>query len=184
MSNDLLNNLIGDIEKKLDSSAVNPEIENTWEVFYLWDWVAKVSWLQNVAYNELIEFDSWAVWVALNLEEHFVWVVILSWFTSIKEWEKVKSTWKSLEVPVWEWMIWRVVDALWHPVDGLWEIKSTEMYPIERVATWVMDRKSVHEPMETWIKAIDALVQFEDDKESLLFEIDKLEKLKLLLMQF
>ena len=158
MSNDLLNNLIGDIEKKLDSADVNPEIENTWEVFYLWDWVAKVSWLKNVAYNELIEFDSWAVWVALNLEEHFVWVVVLSWFTSIKEWEKVKSTWKSLEVPVWEWMVWRVVDALWNPIDWLWEIKSSERYPIERVATWVMDRKSVHEPMETWIKAIDALV--------------------------
>jgi len=158
MSNDLLNNLIGDIEKKLDSSAVNPEIENTWEVFYLWDGVAKISGLKNVAYNELVEFDSWAIWVALNLEEHFVWIVILSWFTSIKEWEKVKSTWRSLEVPVWEWMIWRVVDALWNPVDGLWEIKNTEMYPIERVATWVMDRKSVHEPMETWLKAIDALV--------------------------
>ena len=158
MSNDLLNNLIGDIEKKLDSSDVNPEIENTWEVFYLWDGIAKVSWLKNVAYNELVEFDSGAVWFALNLEEYFVWVVILSWFTWIKEWEKVKTTWKTLEVPVWDWLIWRVVDALWNPIDWLWEVKSSENYPIERVATWVMDRKSVHEPMETWIKAIDALV--------------------------
>ena len=158
MANDLLNNIISEVEKKLDSSTVNPEVENVWEVFYLWDGVAKVSGLRNVAYNELVEFESWAVWVALNLEEHFVWVVILSGFRTIKEWEKAKATARTLEVPVWKEMIGRVVDALWNPIDGLGKIKSKESYPIERVATWVMDRKSVHEPMETWIKAIDALV--------------------------
>jgi F-type H+-transporting ATPase subunit alpha len=158
MSNDLLNNIISEVEKKLDSAAVNPEVENVWEVFYVWDGVAKVSGLRNVAYNELVEFESGAVWVALNLEEHFVWVVILSGFTSLKEWEKAKATARTLEVPVWKEMIGRVVDALGAPIDGLGEIKSTERYPIERVATGVMDRKSVHEPMETGIKAIDALV--------------------------
>ena len=158
MANDLLNNIISEVEKKLDSSTVNPEVENVWEVFYLWDGVAKVSGLRNVAYNELVEFESGAVWVALNLEEHFVWVVILSGFRTIKEWEKAKATARTLEVPVWKEMIGRVVDALWNPIDGLGKIKSKESYPIERVATWVMDRKSVHEPMETWIKAIDALV--------------------------
>lgn len=155
---DLLNNIISDLENKIDSVWVNPEIENVWEVFYLWDWVAKVSWLSGVAYNELVDFESGWVWIALNLEEHFVWVVVLSWFNSIKEWEKVKSSGKTLEVPVWEWLIWRVVDSLWKPIDWLWEIKNSGFYPIERVATWVMDRKSVHEPMQTWIKAIDALV--------------------------
>jgi len=158
MSNDLLNNIISEVEKKLDSAAVNPEVENVGEVFYLWDSVAKVSGLRNVAYNELVEFESGAVWVALNLEEHFVWVVILSGFTNIKEGEKAKATAKTLEVPVWKEMVGRVVDALGNPIDGLGEIKSTEKYPIERVATGVMDRKSVHEPMETGLKAIDALV--------------------------
>lgn len=158
MANDLLNNIISEIEKKLDSANVNPDVENVWEVFYLWDWVAKVSGLRNVAYNELVEFESGWVWVALNLEEHFVWVVVLSGFNSIKEGEKVKATARTLEVPVWKELIGRVVDALWNPIDGLWEIKSTEKYPIERVATGVMDRKSVHEPMETGLKAIDALV--------------------------
>ena len=158
MANDLLNNIISEVEKKLDSATVNPEVENVWEVFYLWDGVAKVSGLRNVAYNELVEFESGAVWVALNLEEHFVWVVILSGFRTIKEWEKAKATARTLEVPVWKELIGRVVDALWNPIDGLGEVKSKEKYPIERVATWVMDRKSVHEPLETWIKAIDALV--------------------------
>lgn len=158
MSNDVLNNIIKDIENKIDSADLNKEIENSWEVFYLWDWVAKVSWLRNVAYNEVVDFESGATWVALNLEEHFVWVVILNWFVTIKEWEKVKATWKILEVPVWEALIWRVVDAMWNPIDWLWDIKTTEFYPVERVASWVMTRKSVHEPMETWIKAVDSLV--------------------------
>ena len=158
MANDLLNNIISEVEKKLDSTSVNPEVENVWEVFYLWDGVAKISGLRNVAYNELVEFDSGAVWVALNLEEHFVWVVVLSGFTSIKEGEKAKATARTLEVPVWPEMVGRVVDALWNPIDGLGDIKSKEFYPIERVATGVMDRKSVHEPLETGIKAIDALV--------------------------
>jgi len=158
MSNDLLNGIISDIEKKIDSMDNTPWVENIWEVFYLWDWVAKLSWMRSVAYNEVVEFDSWATWIALNLEEHYVWVVILNGFSSIKEWEKARSTWKILEVPVWEWLIWRVVDALWNPIDWLWEVKYSEKYPVERVATWVMSRKSVHESMETWIKAIDALV--------------------------
>lgn len=158
MSNDLLNSIISEVEKKLDSASINPEVENVWEVFYLWDWVAKISGLKNVVYNELVKFESGWVWVALNLEEHYVWVVVLSWFNFIKEWEKVKSSGEILDVPVWEWLIGRVVDALWNPIDWMWPIKSKEKYPIERVATWVMSRKSVHEPLETWIKAIDALV--------------------------
>jgi len=158
MSNDLLKNLISDLEQKIQNLNTSPEMQNVGEVFYVWDWVAKVTWLSNVAYNEMVKFESGATWIALNLEENYVWIVVLSWFNTIKEWEKVISTWKTLEVPVWEGLIWRVVDALWNPIDWLGEIKATAYYPVERVATWVMDRKSVHEPMETWIKAIDALV--------------------------
>ena len=158
MSKDLLNSIIGDIETQIDSVETTPDVENVWEVFYLWDWVAKISWLRAVAYNEVVSFDSGAKWVALNLEEHFVWVVVLEWFWSIKEWEKAKATGRILEVPVWKSLVWRVVDALWNPIDWLGDLKNTEMYPVERVASWVMSRKSVHQSMETWIKAIDALV--------------------------
>jgi len=158
MSNDVLNNLIKDIEARIDSTDLNPEVENVGEVFYLWDGVANVSGLTKVAYNEVVNFESWAVGVALNLEEHFVWIVILNGFASIKEGDKVTASGKVLEVPVGEGLIGRVVDALGNPIDGLGEIKATEYYPVERVASWVMSRKSVHEPMETGIKAIDALV--------------------------
>jgi len=158
MSKDLLNNIISEIENQIDSVETTPDVENIWEVFYLWDWVAKISWLRWVAYNEVVSFENGGRWVALNLEEHYVWVVVLEWFKKIKEWEKAKATGKILDIPVWKSLIWRVVDALWNPMDGLGDLKSTEKYPIERVASWVMSRKSVHQSMETWIKAIDALV--------------------------
>lgn len=150
--------IIKEIEERLDSADLSPERVNSWEVIYLGDWIAKVVGLRDIAYNELVEFESGAAWVALNLEENFVWVVILSGFNTIKEWMIAKKTWKVLEVPVGEWLLWRVVDALGNPIDWLGEIKSTEFYPTERVATWVMSRKWVHEPLETWIKAIDSLV--------------------------
>ncbi len=158
MSNDVLQSIISEIETKIDSTNLNPEIENVGEVFYLGDGVAKVSGLAKASYNEVLEFESGAVWVALNLEDHYVWVVVLSWFQKIKEGEKVKTSGKTLEVPVGPEMIGRVVDSLGRPIDGLGEIKSKENYPVERQAEGVMARKSVHEPMETGIKAIDALV--------------------------
>ncbi len=158
MSNDLLKSIIHDIEKKIDSADLTPGVENVGEVFYVWDWVAKVSGLKSVGYNELVEFASGAKWVALNLEDHFVWVIVLEWFTGIKEWEVVKATGEVLSVPVGKTFIWRVVDALGTPIDGLGDIVKDDYYPIERQANWVMDRKSVHESMETGIKAVDALV--------------------------
>ena len=72
MSKDMLHNIINEIETQIDSVEVTPEVENVGEVFYLGDGVAKVSGLRNVAYNEVVEFDSGATGVALNLEEHFV----------------------------------------------------------------------------------------------------------------
>ncbi len=158
MSKDLLNKIIEQVENRIDSVEINPNVWNVGEVFYLWDGIAKVSGLWEVAYNEIVNFDSWAKGIALNLEEHFVWVVVLSGFTWVKEWEKAYSTWKILEVPVWPELVWRVVDALWNPIDGLGDLNTKEFYPVERVATWVMSRKSVHEPLETGIKAIDSLV--------------------------
>ncbi len=94
----------------------------------------------------------------MNLEEHFVGVVILSGFSSVREGMIAKATGKILEIPVGPELLGRVVDPLGNPIDGLGEIKTKEHYPAERVATGVMSRKSVHEPLATGIKAIDALV--------------------------
>ncbi len=158
MSQDVLQSIIEDIETRIDSTDANPKIESTGEVFYLGDGVAKVSGLTGVSYNEVVEFESGALWFALNLEEHFVGIVILSGFDTLKEWDRATATGRTLEVPVGNNMVGRVVDALGNPIDGLGDIKEDEYYPVERVAAWVMSRKSVDEPLETGIKAIDSLV--------------------------
>lgn len=94
----------------------------------------------------------------MNLEDHFVGVVVLSGFSSIREGMIATTTGKVLEIPVGEALLGRVVDSLGNPIDGLGDIKASKFFPAERVATGVMSRKSVHEPMATGIKAIDALV--------------------------
>jgi F-type H+/Na+-transporting ATPase subunit alpha len=155
---DLAQNLIKELEIKIDSVDLSPDRVNSGTVVYLGDGIAKVVWLRNVAYNEVVEFDSGARGVAMNLEEHYVGVVVLSGFQSVREGMIAKATGKILEVPVGEALLGRVVDPLGNPIDGHGEIKTKDYRPAENVATGVMSRKSVHEPLATGIKAIDALV--------------------------
>ncbi len=150
--------LIRDIEKHLDSAQVSPEKVNSGVVSYLGDGIAKVVGLSNIAYNEVVDFEGGARGVAINLEEHFVGVVVLSGFSTIQEGMVATASGKILEIPVGPSLLGRVVDPLGNPIDGGDPIKPEEYYPAERVATGVMSRKSVHEPLATGIKAIDALV--------------------------
>lgn len=154
----LAEELIRDIETRLDSVEVSPERKNSGVVSYLGDGIAKVVGLSEVAYNEVVNFESGARGVAMNLEEHFVGVVILSGFSTIAEGMTATASGKILEIPVGDALLGRVVDPLGNPIDGLGDISATQYYPAERVATGVMSRKSVHEPLSTGIKAIDALV--------------------------
>ena len=158
MSNTVLDTLIREIETQIDSAALSPERVNSGEVISLGDGIAKVIGLREVAYNEVVEFESGARGVAMNLEENFVGVVVLSGVDTIKEGMMAKTTGRILEVPVGNGLLGRVIDPLGNPLDGLGPIEATEFYPTERVATGVMSRKSVHEPLATGIKAIDALV--------------------------
>lgn len=154
----LLESIISELEQDLQKEYIFWEKRNFWEVFYVGDGIAKATWLWEVRYHELLEFESWAVGIAFNLDEYFVWIVVLQGFEKIKEGEKVMTTGKVLHVPVWEELIGRVVDPLGNPLDGWKPIQTKKTFPIERQAPWVIDRKSVHEPMLTGIKAIDALV--------------------------
>ncbi len=153
-----LENVIRDLESQIDSADLSPAKASSGEVVYVGDGVAKVVGLRGVAYNEMVEFESGAVGVAMNLEEHFVGVVVLEGFRGIREGMVAKATGKTLQVPVGPALQGRVVDALGKPLDGMGVIASKEFYPTERVATGVMSRKSVHEPLGTGIKAIDSLV--------------------------
>ena len=134
------------------------DVTETGTVLTVGDGIARVHGLQNVMSGEIIEFASGAVGMAQNLEEDNVGVIILGEYRSISEGDEVKRTGRIMSVPVGDALIGRVVDALGNPIDGLGPIETDKFRPTEVKATGVMARKSVHEPLQTGIKAIDALV--------------------------
>jgi len=133
-------------------------VSETGTVLTVGDGIARVHGLQNVMSGELIEFASGAIGMAQNLETDNVGVIIFGEFRSIREGDEVKRTGRIMSVPVGNELIGRVVDSLGNPIDGLGPIYTKKHRPIEVKASGVMDRKSVDEPLQTGIKAIDALV--------------------------
>ena len=122
------------------------------------DGIATVDGLTGVRYGELVEFDTGAVGMALNLEEETVGVVILGAADGIKEGTEVRTTGRIAQVPVGEALIGRVVDPLGIPLDGKGPINTTRTRPIERVAPDVSTRMAVNTPVQTGIKAVDAMI--------------------------
>ena len=108
--------------------------------------------------GELVEFSNGVVGLAQNLEESNVGIVILGPYKEIREGDEVKRTGRIMEVPVGEELLGRVVNPLGQPVDGMGPVLTSKTRPIESPAPGVMDRKSVHEPLQTGIKSIDALI--------------------------
>ena len=127
-------------------------------VITIGDGIAIVSGLEDCMLGELLVFGSDVYGMAMNLDEDSVGVVLLGESKSIKEGEIVKRTKKVVEVPVGDALLGRVVNALGQPLDGLGEIKATKTMPTERKAPSIMDRESVNSPLETGIKAIDAMI--------------------------
>ncbi|MFQ3781460.1 F0F1 ATP synthase subunit alpha [Staphylococcus saprophyticus] len=127
-------------------------------VLQIGDGIALIHGLNDVMAGELIEFKSGVLGLAQNLEESNVGVVILGPYADIKEGDEVKRTGRIMEVPVGNELIGRVVNPLGQPIDGQGPVNTTSIRPVEKKATGVMDRKSVDEPLQTGIKAIDALV--------------------------
>jgi F-type H+-transporting ATPase subunit alpha len=121
------------------------------------DGIARVEGLPSVMANELLTFEDGTLGLAQNLDVHEIGVIVLGEFTGLEEGQEVKRTGEVLSVPVGDNFLGRVVDPLGTPIDGLGEIESTERRALELQAPGVMQRKSVHEPMQTGIKAIDSL---------------------------
>ncbi len=121
------------------------------------DGIARIHGLSGVAYNELLEFEGGVMGMALNLEEDSVGAVILGDQAAVKEGSEVRSTGRIVEVPVGEALIGRVVDALGRPIDGKGPVRATRTRPVEIVAPNVAVRQSVNTPVQTGIKAIDAM---------------------------
>ncbi|MEH6943415.1 F0F1 ATP synthase subunit alpha [Bacillus sp. JJ722] len=146
------------IKKQIENYQSEIEVSDVGTVISVGDGIARVHGLDNVMAGELVEFSNGAMGMAQNLESNNVGIVILGPFAEIREGSDVKRTGRIMEVPVGEALIGRVVNSLGQPVDGLGPINTTKTRPIESPATGVMDRKSVDQPLQTGIKAIDALV--------------------------
>ncbi|QFG01912.1 F0F1 ATP synthase subunit alpha [Tepidiforma bonchosmolovskayae] len=121
------------------------------------DGVVRIHGLSGAMYSELLEFANGTMGIALNLEEESVSAVILGDYAGIKEGDEVRSTGRVIEVPVGDALIGRVVDPLGNPIDGKGPINTTKTRPVERIAPGVTLRKSVSVPVQTGIKAIDAM---------------------------
>lgn len=152
------NPLIEELKKELSQFHHAVEREAIGTVLEVGDGVARVAGLSEVMASEMVEFENGALGVALNLEESEVGVMVMSDLGDISEGTKVKATGRILSVPVGEHIIGRVVNALGKPIDGKGEIKSDKFYPVEKIAPGVITRQSVHQPLQTGIKAIDALI--------------------------
>ena len=145
------------IEDQIQNYTQRVEMSETGIVLYVGDGIARVHGVQNAMAMELLEFPGGLMGMVLNLEEDNVGVAILGDDTAIKEADPVKRTGKIFSVPVGNAVMGRVLNPLGQPIDGLGPVTSTETRPVELKAPGIIARKSVHEPMPTGLKAIDAM---------------------------
>src|SRR5579872_1112605 len=146
------------LREEIDNYERAVNVAETGSVISVGDGIARVYGLENVMAGELIEFKGGVSGIALNLEEDQVGAVLLGEFAGIKEGDEVRRTGRIMSVPVGEAMVGRVVNALGQPIDGKGPIETKQFNAIERLAPGVVDRMPVREPLQTGIKAIDAMI--------------------------
>jgi F-type H+/Na+-transporting ATPase subunit alpha len=146
------------IREQIGSFAADVDVAEVGTVVSVGDGIARVEGVERVMAGEMLEFPHGVFGIALNLEEDGVGTVLLGDFTVIREGDTVKRTGRIISVPVGEELVGRVVNALGQPVDGKGPIATTTYAPIERLAPGVVDRQPVREPLQTGIKAIDAMI--------------------------
>ena len=146
------------LEAKIAEAKADIDVSEVGRVLSVGDGIARVYGLDNVKYNEMVEFPNGVKGMALNLEEDNVGVVLFGDDTGIKEGDIVKRTDKIVSVPVGKGLLGRVVNALGEPIDGLGKIEATEYSNSEVKAPGIIERQSVCEPMQTGLKIVDALI--------------------------
>lgn len=146
------------IQKQIEGFDGSIELKETGRVISVGDGIARIHGLENAMSGELLSFPGNLVGMVLNLEEDNVGAILLGFDNDIKEGDEVKRTGRIMEVPIGPEMVGRVVNSLGEPIDGKGPIKTDKFGPIERIAPGVIDRKSVHEPLQTGIKAIDGMI--------------------------
>jgi F-type H+/Na+-transporting ATPase subunit alpha len=146
------------IREQIGSYAVDVDVAEVGSIISIGDGIARVHGVENAMAGEMLEFPHGVFGIALNLEEESVGAVLLGEYTNIKEGDLVKRTGRIISVPVGDELLGRVVNALGQPIDGKGPIVTKQFSPIERLAPGVVDRQPVKEPMQTGLKAIDAMV--------------------------
>lgn len=147
------------IKSKIENFELHTEVSNTGSVLEIGDGIARIYGLRNAMVSELVVFEDGhdTLGIVLNLEEDNVGVVILGEYTHIKEGMTVKTTGRIASIPVGDGLIGRIINPTGKAIDGKGEIEFTKTRPIERVAPGIVTRKSVHQPLQTGLTAIDAL---------------------------
>jgi len=154
-----MSNIVLELEEKIGaikSSAARKT--NVGVVREIGDGVAKLEGLSGAMLNEMLEFPGGLIGLALNLEETEVGAILFGDYTTISEGDEVKTTGRLLQVPIGKGLLGRVVDALGQPLDGKGPINATEFYPVENIAPGIIKRRSVSQPVQTGIMAIDAMI--------------------------
>ena len=150
--------VVAKLKKQINDFDTRPEVVEVGRVIEVGDGIVRMSGISGCQSQEMLVFEDGTRGLALNLEEDTVGAIILGDYTNIKEGDVVERTGKIMSIPVSDALIGRVVNALGEPIDGKASIKGKKEYPIERVAPGVMTRTPVNQPMQTGIKAIDALI--------------------------
>ena len=153
-----MSTLLQEIEAQIAGVKTSVARQNVGAVREISDGVAKIEGLTDAMLNEMLDFGGGVIGIALNLEETEVGAIILGEYLGIREGAEVKTTGKLLSVPVGKGLLGRVVDTLGQPVDGKGPIKETAFYPVEKIAPGIVKRKSVSQPVQTGIMAIDAMI--------------------------
>ena len=146
------------IRDQIGNYAVNVDVSEVGTVIAIGDGIARLHGVESVMAGEMLEFSHGVFGIALNLEESSVGAVLLGDYTEISEGDTVKRTGRIISVPVGDEMLGRVINALGQPIDGKGPITSNQYLPIEQIAPGVVDRQPVREPLQTGLKAIDAMI--------------------------
>src|SRR5690349_8986681 len=153
-----MSTLLQEIEAQIAGVKKTTLKQNVGTVREIGDGVAKIEGLTDAMLNEMIDFGNGVTGLALNLEETEVGAIILGDYTSVKEGQEVRTTGKLLQVPAGKGLLGRVVNVLGQPIDGKGPIKSDVSYPVEKIAPGIIKRRSVSQPVQTGIMAIDAMI--------------------------
>src|SRR5438045_2649016 len=153
-----MSTILEEIETKIEGLKTATTKSNVGIVRETGDGVARVEGLSDVMLNEMIEFQDGVFGLALNLEETEVGAILMGDTTKVSEGDEVKTTGRLLSVPVGKALLGRVVNTLGQPLDDKGPIKSDTFYPLEKIAPGVIKRRSVNQPVQTGIMAIDAMI--------------------------